>query len=322
MTQPKPPSEESRKSASNSANPTELERLVEIFTDELRKDRRRRRWFRVWTFVAVFAIAGSSLGWFVYQPKHQPLTYTAVIEISGLIGINQENMAQDLASSFEDAFSAEGTAGVVALINSPGGSPVQSGQIYRTLRGLKQEHPRIPLIAVISDIGASGAYYIAAAADEIYVDPASIVGSIGVVSGGFGFVETLNKLGVERRLITAGEQKAMLDPFSPADPQEQEILQKILDDIHSQFIYAVRQGRGARLKEDSDVFSGRVWSGREAVDLGLADGTASLNEVAEEILDAPVIIDFSVQQDWRAAVFEQLGVSIAEYLGLSGLRIR
>ena len=244
-----------------------------------------------------------------------------MIEISGLIGLDQENMAQDLASSFEDAFSAEGTAGVVALINSPGGSPVQSGQIYRALRGLKEEYPRIPLIAVISDIGASGAYYIAAAADEIYVDPASIVGSIGVVSGGFGFVETLNKLGVERRLITAGERKAMLDPFSPADPLEEKILQEILDDIHSQFIYAVQQGRGARLKEDPDVFSGRVWSGREAVHLGLADGTASLAEVAEEILDAPVIIDFSVQQDWRSAVFDQLGVSIAKSLGLSGLHI-
>ena len=302
-------------------NPTELERLVEILTRELRKDRSRRRWLKVWVFVAVFMIGGSSLGWLLYEPKHQPLTYTAVIEISGLIGLDQENMAQDLASSFGEAFSAEGTAGVVGLINSPGGSPVQSGQIYRALRGLKEEYPRIPLIAVISDIGASGAYYIAAAADEIYVDPASIVGSIGVVSGGFGFVETLNKLGVERRLITAGERKAMLDPFSPADPHEEKILQEILDDIHSQFIYAVQQGRGARLKEDPDVFSGRVWSGREAVHLGLADGTASLAEVAEEILDAPIIIDFSVQQDWRSAVFDQLGVSIAKSLGLSGLHI-
>tara|TARA_B100000674_G_scaffold334964_1_gene279740 strand:- start:335 stop:1303 length:969 start_codon:yes stop_codon:yes gene_type:complete len=321
MTDSKTSSAESGESEIKAENPTELERLVEILTQELRKDRSRRRWFRVWVFVAVFVIGGSSLGWVLYEPKHQPLTYTAVIEISGLIGLDQKNMAQDLASSFEDAFSAEGTAGVVALINSPGGSPVQSGQIYRALRGLKQEYPRIPLIAVISDIGASGAYYIAAAADEIYVDPASIVGSIGVVSGGFGFVETLNKLGVERRLITAGERKAMLDPFSPADPLEEKILQEILDDIHSQFIYAVQQGRGARLKEDPDVFSGRVWSGREAVHLGLADGTASLAEVAEEILDAPVIIDFSVQQDWRSAVFDQLGVSIAKSLGLSGPHI-
>ncbi len=304
-----------------SENPTELERLVEILTRELRKDRSRRRWFRVWVFVSVFVIAGSSLTWFLMEPEHQPLTYTAVIEISGLIGLDQENMAQDLTSSFEDAFSAEGAAGVVALINSPGGSPVQSGQVYRALRGLKQEYPKIPLIAVISDIGASGAYYIAAAADEIYVDPASIVGSIGVVSRGFGFVETLNKLGVERRLITAGERKAMLDPFSPADPHEEKILQEILDDIHSQFIYAVQQGRGARLKEDPDVFSGRVWSGREAVHLGLADGTASLTEVAEGILNAPIIIDFSVQRDWRSAVFEQLGVSLAEALGLSGLQV-
>ena len=322
MTEPNPPSDESRKPEMKSADPTELERLVEILTREFRKDRRRRRWFRVWTFVAVFVIAGSSLGWFLFESEPQPLAYTAVIEISGLIGLDQENMAQDLASSFEDAFGAEGTAGVVALINSPGGSPVQSGQVYRALRGLKQEYPQIPLIAVISDIGASGAYYIAAAADEIYVDPASIVGSIGVVSGGFGFVETLNKLGVERRLITAGERKAMLDPFSPADPEEEKILQEILDDIHSQFIYAVQQGRGARLKEDPDVFSGRVWSGREAVHLGLADGTASLTEVAEGILNAPVIIDFSVQKDWRSAVFEQLGVSIAKSLGLSELQVR
>ena len=305
-----------------SENPTELERLVEILTRELRRDRSRRRWFRVWAFTAVLLIAGSSLTWFLIEPEHQPLTYTAVIEISGLIGLDQENMAQDLASSFEDAFSAEGTAGVVILINSPGGSPVQSGQVYRTLRGLKQAYPQIPLIAVISDIGASGAYYIAAAADEIYVDPASIVGSIGVVSSGFGFVETLNKLGVERRLITAGERKAMLDPFSPANPEEEQILQEILDDIHSQFIYAVQQGRGTRLKEDPDVFSGRVWTGREAVHLGLADGTASLTEVAEGILNAPIIIDFSVQRDWQSAVFEQLGISIAKALGLSDLQVR
>ena len=321
MTEPKTPSVESGEPGVKSENSTELERLVEILTRELRKDRSRRRWFRVWAFVAVLVIAGSSLTWFLFEPEHQPLTYTAVIEISGLIGLDQENMAQDLASSFEDAFSAEGTAGVVALINSPGGSPVQSGQVYRTLRGLKQEYPEIPLIAVISDIGASGAYYIAAAADEIYVDPASIVGSIGVVSGGFGFVETLKKLGVERRLITAGDRKAMLDPFSPTNPEEEQILQEILDDIHSQFIYAVQQGRGARLKEGSDVFSGRVWSGREAVHLGLADGTASLTEVAEGVLNAPIIIDFSVQRDWRSAVFEQLGVSIAKALGLSSLQL-
>jgi len=316
------PPEDAPESELNSPRPTELERLVGILTRELRKDRRRRRWFRVWTLVGLLALAGSSMGWFLIAPEDQPLHYTAVIEISGLIGLDQENMAQDLESSFEEAFNAQGAAGVVALINSPGGSPVQSGQVYRTLRGLKQAHPQVPLIAVISDIGASGAYYIAAAADEIYVDPASIVGSIGVVSGGFGFVETLSKLGVERRLVTAGERKAMLDPFSPTDPQEEKMLQGILDDIHAQFIAAVQQGRGGRLKEDPDLFSGRVWSGREAVNLGLADGTASLTEVAHQILEAPIIIDFSVQQDWRSAVFEQLGVNIVNALGLSAMQIR
>jgi protease-4 len=301
---------------------TDIERLVEALALEYRKERGRRRRFRLLGLLLVFVFFGSAVGWAWLPSSAHPAQFTAVVEISGLIGLDQKNMARDLESSFADAFNAEGAKGVVALINSPGGSPVQSGQLYRALRELKRIHPDTPLLAVISDIGASGAYYIAAAADEIYVDPASIVGSIGVVSSGFGFVETLDKLGVERRLVTAGDHKAMLDPFSPADRVDQQILQGILDDIHAQFIAAVEEGRGSRLQADPDLFSGRVWSGREAVRLGLADSTASLTEVAREVLDAPTIVDFSIQSDWGAILLERLGVSLIKAMGVSDLRVR
>ncbi len=322
MTHDPPPLEATSTSRSHVPERTDLERLVEALALEYRRDRRRRRRFRLWSLLLVLVLLGGGAGWIGLAPPDHPARFTAVVEVSGLIGLDQNNMAQDLESSFSDAFNAEGTKGVVALINSPGGSPVQSGQLYRALRELKRAHPETPLLAVISDIGASGAYYIAAAADEIYVDPASIVGSIGVVSSGFGFVDTLDKLGIERRLTTAGNHKAMLDPFSPADPVDQKILQDIVDDIHAQFIAAVEAGRGSRLQAGADLFSGRVWSGREAVRLGLADGTASLTEVARGILDAPTIVDFSIQQDWHSVLLEQLGVSIVKAMGLSDSRLR
>ncbi len=308
--------------AGRQSTANDLERLVGVLTREYRKDRSRRRWFRLWSLLLVLLLVGGVAGASLMLREDYPSRFTAVVEISGLIGLDQENMAQDLESSFMDAFSAQGARGVVALINSPGGSPVQSGQVYRALRTFKQQHPEVPLLAVISDIGASGAYYIAAAADKIYVDPASIVGSIGVVSRGFGFVDTLEKLGIERRLVTAGDHKSMLDPFSPAQLRDQEMLQGILDDIHAQFIAAVQEGRGSRLQADPELFSGRVWSGEEAVRLGLADGMASLTEVAQQILDAPEIIDFSIQPDWRSALLDQLGVSIVKALGLSDPALR
>ncbi|HCK76025.1 MAG TPA: S49 family peptidase [Gammaproteobacteria bacterium] len=322
MTQDSPPLQTTSTPKSPAPERTDLERLVEALVLEYRKDRGRRRRFRLWGLLFVLGICGATLGWIGLSPTDHPARFTAVVEVSGLIGLDHGNMAQDLESRFLDAFNADGTKGVVALINSPGGSPVQSGQLYRALRELKREYPETPLLAVISDIGASGAYYIAAAADEIYVDPASIVGSIGVVSSGFGFVDTLDKLGIERRLITAGDHKAMLDPFSPADPVDQRIIQGIIDDIHAQFIAAVEEGRGARLQADADLFSGRVWSGREAVRLGLADGTASLTEVARQILDAPTIVDFSIQPDWRSVVLEQLGASIVGAMGLADTTVR
>ena len=322
MTYDTRPSEVTSTSQSHVSDRTDLERLVEALALEYRTDRRRRRRFRLLTLLLVLVFFGSATGWIWLSPPAHPARFTAVVEISGLIGLDQNNMARDLESSFSDAFNADGAKGVVALINSPGGSPVQSGQLYRALRELKRTHPDKPLLAVISDIGASGAYYIAAAADEIFVDPASIVGSIGVVSSGFGFVETLGKLGIERRLVTAGDHKGMLDPFSPADLADQKILQSILDDIHAQFIAAVEEGRGSRLQAAPELFSGRVWSGREAVQLGLADSTASLTEVAREVLDAPTIVDFSIQPDWGSVLLEKLGVSIVRTMGVSDFTVR
>jgi len=297
---------------------SEIQQLLTTVLREQGRERKRQRRFRILWLAALALLLVGGLGGPIWVSDRLPNEFTAVIPISGVIGVERGTSAREVEDAVRAAYGAQGVRGIILDINSPGGSPVQSGQIYRALRRLRLEHPDIPLFAVIADIGASGAYYISVAAEDIFVDPASIVGSIGVISSGFGFVDTMKKLGVERRLTIAGKDKSMLDPFSPVDQNDQKNLQRILDDVHNQFIAAVREGRGTRLQDDPDIFSGQVWTGGEAIKIGLADSAASINEVARDIIGAPVIMDFSVDDDWWTLLFDNFTASVVRSIGLSG----
>lgn len=219
--------------------------------------------------------------------------HTARVDLHGLIAEGTDASAENVIAGLRAAFDDPRTAGVIVDINSPGGSPVQAGEIYDEIQKLRREHPAIPVYAVVADVGASGGYYVAAATQAIYANQASIVGSIGVRTDSFGFVEALDKLGIERRLYTAGEHKGFLDPFSPPRPEDVAHLKTLLEAIHGQFIAAVREGRGERLQETPDLFSGLVWTGQQSVELGLVDGLASARHVAEELIGAEKIVDFT-----------------------------
>jgi protease-4 len=199
-------------------------------------------------------------------------------------------------------------------INSPGGSPVQSQTIYDEMRRLRQKYPEVPLYAVVEDICASGGYFVAAGADRIYVGKASIVGSIGVLMNGFGFTGLMEKLGVERRLITAGDNKGMLDPFSPLDEKDKQHVKQMMNDIHAQFVGVVREGRGERLKEGPELFSGLVWTGQKSIELGLADGIGSLDYVAREVVKAETIVDFTREEGFTEKLAKRFGAGVASSL--------
>lgn len=235
--------------------------------------------------------------------------HAAVIEVNGVIAADQEASADNLIGSLRDAFEAESALGVILRINSPGGSPVQSGYVFDEIRRLKETRPDFPVYAVIMDLGASGAYYIAAAADEIYADKASLVGSIGVIGSGFGFVDTMEKLGVERRLYTSGEHKAFLDPFSPQNEEEKDFWQSVLKVTHKQFISQVKLGRGDRLKESPELFSGLVWTGEQAVDMGLIDGLSTSSQLAREVLGTDELVNYTYHPDPFARLIERFGTS-------------
>jgi len=232
---------------------------------------------------------------------------TAVVHLEGEIDREGRASAENIIQGLHAAFEHPGTKGVLLRINSPGGSPVQAGQIFAEMRRLRAKYPKIPLHAVIEDMAASGGYYVAAAADRIYVDPASLVGSIGVLIDSFGFVGTLEKLGVERRVLAAGENKTFLDPFLPLKEPQREYAQTMLDDIHQQFIGAVRDGRGPRLKESPDMFSGLVWNGQRAVDLGLADAFGSVDSVARDVIGAEEVVDFTPKEDLGSRLARRFG---------------
>ncbi|MDP2056386.1 MAG: S49 family peptidase, partial [Thiobacillus sp.] len=209
-------------------------------------------------------------------------------------------------------FEDKKTKGVILRINSPGGSPVQAGQIYDEIKRLRALYPKTPLYAVVDDICASGGYYVAAGADKIFVDKASIVGSIGVLMDGFGFTQTMQKLGVERRLLTAGENKGFLDPFSPVDPKHEAFARQMLEEIHAQFIGVVREGRGKRLKETPEMFSGLVWSGEKSIQLGLADGLGNVESVARDVIKAEDIVDYTQQEGLAERLAGRLGATMAK----------
>ena len=217
-------------------------------------------------------------------------------------------------TGLRDAFEDTNTRGVILRINSPGGSPVQSGYVYDEIMRLKGLYPNVKVYAVISDIGASGAYYIAAAADEIYADKASLVGSIGVISSSFGFVDALDKLGVERRVFTSGENKAFLDPFSPLKKTDKAFWQNVLSVTHKQFIAQVKKGRGDRLKSTSKVFSGLIWTGEQALEMGLVDGLGSTGFVAREVIGEENIVDFTLKRSPFEEFADRLGIAAASTL--------
>jgi len=239
------------------------------------------------------------------------LDHTALIDLQGEIGSSDLVNADSVVSSLQSAFEDRHTKGVILRINSPGGSPVQAGIINDEIKRQRKLHPNIPLYAVVEDICASGGYYIAVAADRIYVNKASIVGSIGVLMDGFGFTGVMDKLGVERRLITAGENKAILDPFSPNNPKHKEFAQKLLNQIHQQFIAVVREGRGVRLKETPEMFSGLFWSGETSIKMGLADALGNSEYVAREVIKQDNIVDFTTRENFADRFAKRLGASMA-----------
>jgi len=234
-----------------------------------------------------------------------------VVQIQGEIASDADASADWIVSALRDAFQDEGAQAVVLLINSPGGSPVQAGIINDEIRRLKDKHQK-PVYAVVEESCASAAYYIAVAADQIYVDKASIVGSIGVLMDGFGFTGLMDKLGVERRLMTAGENKGFLDPFSPQTKTQRAYAQTMLDQIHQQFIQVVREGRGKRLKETPELFSGLFWTGQQAIELGLADALGSLDFVAREVVKAEDVVDYTRHENVAERLAKRFGASVGE----------
>lgn len=290
-----------------------LERLLMAHLEEQRRARRWGIFFKslgfIWLFLLIVLIASRDTGDFVSTKPH-----TGLIDIQGEIGGDEGVYADDIIDALNTAFDNKHTKAVVLRINSPGGSPVQAGQIHDEIRRLRGKHKDKPVYAVVDDICASGGYYIAAAADKIFVDKASLVGSIGVLMDGFGFTETLRKLGIERRLLTAGENKGFLDPFSPLDPQHVAHAQRLLNEIHQQFIQVVRQGRGERLKEQPGLFSGLVWNGTRSIELGLADGLGDLHYVAREVVKAEDIVDYSPRESLAERLARRLGSAVGEAL--------
>ena len=306
--------------------------LEKTLLASVQEQRRSRRWgifFKALTFVYLFAAlllftplldmekaAGKGDG------------YTALIEVRGVIADKESASADNIITSLRAAFEDTKVKGVVLRINSPGGSPVQSGYVYDEIRRLRGEHPDVKVYAVITDLGASGAYYIASAADQIYADKASLVGSIGVTAAGYGFVGTMEKLGVERRAYTSGEHKSFLDPFQPQKDDETKFWQGVLDTTHKQFIASVKAGRGDRLKDKDhpELFSGLIWSGEQALQLGLIDGLGSSSSVARDVIGQKELVDFTVQESPFDRFSKKLGTSVADqlamWMGFSGPSLR
>ena len=284
-----------------------------LATAALKEQRRARRWgifFKLLGFAYLTVLLLIALDWRA-QDGFTAGKHTALVDIVGVIDPKGDASADRVTAALQGAFKDKNTQGVVLRINSPGGSPVQAGIIYDEIRRLRGVYPNVPMYAVVEDICASGGYYIAAAADKIYVDKASIVGSIGVIMDGWGFTGTMEKLGVQRRVLVSGENKAFLDPFSPVDGKQKKHAQSMLDDIHKQFIDVVRKGRGKRLKESSDLFSGLLWTGARSIELGLSDGFGSVDFVAREVIKAEDIVDFTQKENLAERFAKRFGAAMA-----------
>lgn len=300
----------------NKQVPWEKGIIEKLLLSTVNEQRRTRRWnlffrFLILGYFIALLIIGLSDGF--STSKVHTGDHTAYINIDDVIAVEDIGITADaVLEGVKSAFESKGTKGVVLRINSPGGSPVQSARIYSGIKRLKTAYPNVPVYAVIEDVGASGAYYIAAVADEIYANESSIVGSIGVIMNNFGFVDAMQKLGVERRMLTAGENKGILDPFSPLNPEDVAHAQKMLDEVHAQFIKAVKDGRGERLIERDDLFSGLFWSGLTAKDYGLIDGFGDMDYVARELVGEETLVDFTAEDDPFDRFTKRLGLGMAE----------
>lgn len=306
----------------------ERQAIEKIALAAIVEQRRARRWgifFKMLVFIYLSVLLFIGMGWFGKKDTGTG-RHTALVEINGVIASNSLASADNVMAGLHEAFKDKRTQGVILRINSPGGSPVQAGYINDEIRRLRAKYPEIPLHAVIEDICASGGYYIAVAADRIYVDKASIVGSIGVVMDSFGFTGTMEKLGVERRALASGENKSFLDPFAPVVESHKAHAQEMLRQIHQQFIGVVRQGRGKRLKETPDMYSGLLWVGQKSIDLGLADALGNVDYVAREVIKAEEIVDFTLRENVAERLAKKLGAGMADGLArfgvLQGLTLR
>ncbi|WP_374318867.1 S49 family peptidase [Aquabacterium sp.] len=298
-------------SPQSSSVPTAQNAMLEEFARVyLAQQRRERRWRWIWRGLGLILMV--SMIWAAMESvpasKAPSAPHTALVEVRGEIGADQNANADNLTTALRSAFEDDGAMGVVLRINSPGGSPVQAGLVNDEIRRLKALHKK-KVYAVCEEMCASAAYYIAVAADSIYVDKASMVGSIGVLMDGFGFVGVMDKLGVERRLMTSGSNKGMLDPFSPRNAQQEAYAQAMLDQIHQQFITVVKEGRGSRLKEGPDTFSGLFWNGQQAVELGLADHLGSLDSLARDVIKAENIIDYTLKENLAERLAKRFGAA-------------
>ena len=282
-----------------------LEKLAFAALDEQKSRRRWGIFFKAIGFIYLLVVLFAVVDW-CSDTEHQE-RHTAMVSLNGVIQSKGEANAEKLMAALQSAFEEKNSVGVVLRINSPGGSPVQAGMINDEIHRLRAKYPEKPLYAVVEDMCASGGYYVAVAADKIYVNKASIVGSIGVLMDGFGFTGTMDKLGVERRLLTAGESKGFLDPFSPQAETHKAHAQTMLNDIHQQFIDVVKTGRGQRLKESPEMFSGLMWTGLQSVQLGLADEIGSVDSVARDVIKAEKVLDYSLKDNIAERFAKRLG---------------
>lgn len=289
-----------------------LERVALAAIAEQRAARRWGIFFKLLILGYLMLVLFVGMGWVKRGVDKSAGKHSALVELRGVIAADTQASAENVMTGLQAAFKDSNTQGVILRINSPGGSPVQAGYINDEIKRLRKLHPEIPLYVVVEDICASGGYYIAAAADKIFVDKASILGSIGVVMDGFGFTGTMEKLGVERRAITAGENKKFLDPFSPVNPAHKAYAEKMLGEIHQQFVAVVREGRGKRLNETPEIYSGLVWVGPKSIELGLADALGSVESVARDVVKAEDVVDFTTRENLAERVARRFGAAMAE----------
>jgi protease IV len=300
-------------------NNWERDVLEKLAFAAIKEQRRGRRWgifFKLLGFAYLTFLIVMLFDW----RGEDGLTggkHSALVDLTGVIQAKGAASADNVTAALQGAFKDKNTQGVILRINSPGGSPVQAGIIYDEIGRLRAKYPNVPMYAVVEDICASGGYYVASAADKIFVDKASIVGSIGVILDQFGFTGTMDKVGVERRVITAGENKAFLDPFSPLRPEDVKHAHELLDQVHQQFIDVVKKGRGKRLKESPELFSGLFWTGTKSIELGLADGYGSVDSVARDVIKAEQIVDYTRKDNVVERIARRFGAALAEAFGFS-----